>query len=157
MDFSKRIGKLKKEAYRAFKKMYKDAEEEELYLYISSPYRSYSRQKTLYTNYSNIDGTKEADKYSARPGYSEHQTGLAFDLGTASNHNINDFASSNEFEWVNKNAYKYGFILRYPYGKTYITGYIYEPWHYRYVGIDVATYIYKNNITFEEYYAYFLK
>lgn len=150
-------GKLKKEAYDAFKKMYADAKDEGLYLYIASPYRSYDRQKTLYTNYVTIDGTKEADKYSARPGYSEHQTGLAFDLGTASNHSINDFSSSNEFKWVKKNAHKYGFILRYPYGKTYITGYIYEPWHYRYVGVDVATYIYKNNITYEEYYAYFVK
>lgn len=149
-------GKLKKEAYDAFKKMYEDAKDEGLYLYISSPYRSYDRQKSLYNNYVNIDGKKEADKYSARPGYSEHQTGLAFDLGTASNHSINDFSSSDEFKWVKKNAHKYGFILRYPYGKTYITGYIYEPWHYRYVGVDVATYIYKNNITYEEYYAYFV-
>ena len=150
-------GKLKKDAYNAFKDMYNDAQKKGLYLYISSPYRSYDRQNTLYTNYSNIDGTTNADKYSARPGYSEHQTGLSFDLGTASNHSINDFEKSEEFKWVKKNAHKYGFILRYPYGKTYITGYIYEPWHYRYVGIDVATYIYENNITFEEYYAYFIE
>ena len=149
-------GKLKKNVYNAFKEMYNDAKDEGLYLYISSPYRSYNRQKTLYTNYSNKDGSKEADKYSARPGYSEHQTGLSFDLGTASNHSINDFVNSKEFLWMEKNAHKYGFILRYPYGKTYITGYIYEPWHYRYVGVDIATYIYENNITYEEYYAYFI-
>lgn len=150
-------GKLKKEAYEAFKLMYNDASKEGLYLYISSPYRSYSTQKVIYNTYSAKDGKNKADTYSARAGYSEHQTGLAFDLGTASNHSINSFADSKEFKWMQKNAHKYGFILRYPYGKKYLTGYIYEPWHYRYVGIAAATYIYEHNITFEEYYAYFVK
>ena len=136
--------------------MYNDAAKNNLYLYISSPYRSYNRQNVLYNTYVKKDGESKADTYSARPGYSEHQTGLAFDLGTAENHDINEFVESKEFKWMKNNAHKYGFILRYPYGKKYITGYIYEPWHYRYVGIDAATYIYNNNITFEEYYAYFV-
>ena len=150
-------GYLTKTAYNAFIEMYNDALKENLHLYIASPYRSYNRQNTLYTNYVAYDGVKEADTYSARPGYSEHQTGLAFDLGTTSNHHIDQFENSKEFTWVKKNAHKYGFILRYPSNKEYITGYIYEPWHYRYVGIAVATYIYENNLTFEEYYAYFVK
>ncbi len=79
------------------------------------------------------------------------------DLGTSSNPNINDFEKSKEFEWMKKNAHKYGFILRYPENKEYITGYMYEPWHYRYVGIEAATYIYEHNITYEEYYEYFIK
>lgn len=150
-------GKLQKETYEAFKLMYNAASKEGLYLYISSPYRSYNTQKFLYNTYSKNDGKNKADTYSARAGYSEHQTGLAFDLGTASNHSINSFAESKEFKWVQKNAHKYGFILRYPYGKKYLTGYIYEPWHYRYVGVDAATYIFEHDITFEEYYAYFIK
>lgn len=149
-------GKLQKEAYDAFKLMYDDAYKNGLHLYISSPYRSYNTQKTLYNAYSIKDGQKKADTYSAKPGYSEHQTGLSFDVSSANNHSINKFSQTNEFKWIKNNAHKYGFILRYPYGKKYITGYIYEPWHYRYVGVEAATYIYKNNITFEEYYAYFV-
>lgn len=151
------VGQIKKEVYDAFKKMYNDAKEENLYLYISSPYRSYERQNTLYSEYVSGDGVIEADTYSARPGHSEHQTGLAFDLGTSTDHYIGNFKNSKEFRWIKENGHKYGFILRYPYGKTYITGYIYEPWHYRYVGVEVATYIYENNITYEEYYEYYVK
>ena len=145
-------GEIKEEAYQAFLELYEEASKEDLHPYISSPYRSYNRQNQLYTNYSNKDGINKADTYSARPGYSEHQTGLAMDLGTSNNTNINDFENSKEFEWMQKNAHKYGFILRYPKGKEYITGYMYEPWHYRYVGVEAATYIYEHNITYEEYY-----
>lgn len=150
-------GQIKDITYNAFIEMYNAAAKENLYLYISSPYRSYSKQSSLYTNYVNSDGQKNADTYSARAGYSEHQTGLAIDLGTASNHSINAFKNSQEFTWMKKNAHKYGFIMRYQEGKEYITGYIYEPWHYRYVGVEIATYIYKHNITYEEYYEYFIK
>ncbi len=132
-------GEIKEEAYQAFLELYEEASKEDLHPYISSPYRSYNRQNQLYTNYSNKDGINKADTYSARPGYSEHQTGLAMDLGTSNNTNINDFENSKEFEWMQKNAHKYGFILRYPKGKEYITGYMYEPWHYRYVGVEAAT------------------
>ncbi len=148
---------VKEVAYNAFIEMYNAALKENLHLYISSPYRSYSRQSTLYNNYVKRDGKKEADTYSARPGFSEHQTGLAMDLSTASNHSIDDFEKSKEFTWTVKHAYEYGFILRYPKGKEYITGYIYEPWHYRYVGKEVAKYIYEHDITYEEYYEFFVK
>ncbi len=150
-------GQLNQEAYQAFIEMYNDASVLGLYPYIQSPYRSYNYQNTLYNNYVKKDGKKEADTYSARPGFSEHQTGLAMDLGTSKNHSIGAFENSEEFKWISQNAYRYGFILRYPEGKEYITGYQYEPWHYRYVGKEVAQYIYDNQITYEEYYEYFIK
>lgn len=150
-------GQVSEPTYNAFIEMYNAAANDGLYIYISSPYRSYSRQNTLYTNYVSNDGKSNADTYSARPGHSEHQTGLAIDLGTATNHSISSFKHSKEFTWTKKNAHKYGFILRYPEGKEYITGYVYEPWHYRYVGVEIAKYIYDHNITYEEYYEYFLK
>ncbi len=144
------------EVYEKYKLMWEDASNNGLSLYINSPYRSYNTQNYLYNNYGKRDGYTLADTYSARPGYSEHQTGLAFDV-TSRTTNFDTFASSKEYEWLQDNAYKYGFILRYPKGKEYITGYQYESWHYRYVGIEVATKIKELNITYEEYYAYFIK
>ena len=91
-------------------------------------------------------------KCSAKPGHSEHQTGLAVDI-MGSNNDYNLFAESKEFEWMKNNAYKYGFILRYPEHKENITGFKYEPWHYRYVGKDVAKYIYENKLSLEEYFS----
>ena len=88
---------------------------------------------------------------SARKGHSEHQTGLAVDVSDIFGE-YDDFANTKEFEWMMDNAYKYGFILRYPKYKTDITGFKYEPWHYRYIGIDMAKYLYNNNLTLEEYY-----
>ena len=149
-------GQLEKTVYEAYKNMWNDAKKEGLTLYINSPYRSYNVQYSLYHNYGKRDGYALADTYSARPGFSEHQTGLAFDVTSLST-NFDTFAYSNEYEWLQENAYKYGFILRYPKGKEYITGYQYESWHYRYVGVEAATYIKENNLTFEEYYAYFVK
>lgn len=112
-----------------------------------SGFRSYSRQKTIYNNYVKMDGQAKADTYSARPGNSEHQSGLAFDVGE-----INDnYGSTPAGIWLTKNAHNYGFIIRYPQGKTHITGYKYEPWHIRYVGKNHATNIYNRNITLEEY------
>ena len=136
--------------------MWQDAYNEGLYLYIRSPYRSYNTQNNLYERYAAQDGYDEADTYSARPGYSEHQTGLAFDV-TSKSTTLGTFENTEEFKWMKNNAYKYGFILRYPKGKENITGYIYESWHYRYVGKDVAKYIYENDLTFEEYYEYYVK
>lgn len=147
---------LESKVYEQFKLMYEDAIKNNLSLFINSPYRSYSTQESLYNNYVKRDGIVSADSYSARPGYSEHQTGLAFDV-TSKSTNFSNFAYSKEYTWLQENAYKYGFILRYPKGKEYITGYQYESWHYRYVGQDVAQKIKDLNITFEEYYAYFLK
>jgi len=95
-------------------------------------------------------GQEYADLASARPGHSEHQTGLAIDI-MGSNEDYNKFEESVEFEWMKNNAHLYGFILRYPKGKENITGFKYEPWHYRYIGKKVATIIYNENITLEEY------
>ena len=92
---------------------------------------------------------KKADTYSARAGSSEHQTGLAVDINTASSRA--NFQNTKEYKWLINNSYKYGFIERYPKGKTNITGYKYEPWHYRYVGIEAASIIHEKGITFEEY------
>ena len=134
----------------AFNKMQAAAKVDGLNIYISSGFRSYSYQKTLYNNYVNRDGVTAADTYSARAGHSEHQSGLAFDVNT-----INDsFANTEEGKWLNDNCYKYGFILRYPNGKSDETGYQYEPWHFRYVGVELAEKLYNNGnwITVEDYF-----
>lgn len=146
-------------AYEAFKQMADDAKEENLTLYITSPYRSFQTQKSLYQRYCNQDGQKLADTYSARAGYSEHQTGLAADIVSGPNQSLASFEDTKEFYWMKENAHKYGFILRYEEGKIKekITGYQYEPWHYRYVGIEVATKMKELGITFDEYYAYYIK
>lgn len=135
---------------KAFKEMQADASSIGLNLYISSGYRSYEYQKKIYNNYVSLDGVSAADKYSARPGYSEHQTGLAFDLNT-----IDDsFANTAEGKWIANNCYRYGLILRYPKGKEDKTGYQYESWHLRYVGVDLASKLYNDGdwITMEEYF-----
>ena len=134
----------------AFNNMQAAAKADGLNIYISSGFRSYSYQKTLYNNYVNRDGVVAADTYSARAGHSEHQSGLAFDVNT-----INDsFANTEEGKWLNDNCYKYGFILRYPKGKSDETGYQYEPWHFRYVGVELAEKLYNNGnwITVEDYF-----
>lgn len=139
-----------KETQNAFNEMKADASKLGLNLWLASGYRSYSFQKSIYNNYVNMDGQAAADTYSARAGHSEHQTGLAFDLNTITS----AFAYTNEGKWVDSNCYKYGLILRYPKGKDSITGYMYEPWHLRYVGVELATKLYNNGdwITLEEYF-----
>ena len=134
----------------AFNKMQAAAKIDGLNIYISSGFRSYSYQKNLYNSYVNRDGVVAADTYSARACHSEHQSGLAFDVNT-----INDsFANTEEGKWLNDNCYKYGFILRYPKGKSDETGYQYEPWHFRYVGVELAEKLYNNGnwITVEDYF-----
>lgn len=136
------------ETSNAFNEMQADAQALGLNLYISSGFRSYSYQEGLYNDYAYRDGQAEADTYSARPGHSEHQTGLAFDLNT-----IDDsFAYTEEGKWVAENCHKYGLILRYPKGKETQTGYQYESWHLRYVGNELAQKLYNNGnwITLEE-------
>ena len=145
-------GQMEKEAAKYFKMMSDAAKKDGIKIYNVSGYRSYDTQKKLYNNYVLRDGKEKADTYSARAGTSEHQTGLATDVNSIST----SFDTTDAFKWLSKNAYKYGFILRYPKGKEYITGYMYEPWHYRYVGIDTAKIIYEKNITYEEYYATYL-
>ncbi len=139
----------------SFEFLAKKAEEEGYNIRAVSTYRSYSYQTDLYNNYVTQDGVEEADKYSARAGFSEHQTGLAVDVDNRET-DFNNFENTKEFHWMIENAHKYGFILRYPKEKEFITGYMYEPWHFRYVGVEIATYIYQNNLTYEEYYFKFI-
>ena len=137
------------EAKEALNRMFADAKaEKNLDMWVCSGFRSYNVQKNLYNNYVKRDGVKNADRYSARPGYSEHQTGLAFDINYADSR----FAGTEQAIWLAENAYKYGFILRYPEGKEHITGYKYEPWHYRYIGVENATKIFSSGLTLEEYF-----
>ena len=141
---------LTSETQNAFNRMRDDAKALGLNLWLSSGYRSYWDQKIIYNNYVARDGQTNADTYSARPGHSEHQTGLAFDLNT-----IDDsFTYTAEGKWVHDNCYKYGLALRYPLGKESITGYMHESWHMRYLGVELATKLYNGGdwITLEEYY-----
>ena len=142
-----------REAVVAFKNMYEAAKKEGLGLVINSSYRSYQDQEEVCNTYKNLYGEGYVSRYVALPGFSEHQTGLAFDIGSTSS---KVFAESKEYEWMKENAYKYGFILRFTKSNAYITGFRSEPWHYRYVGKKIAKYIYENDISFEEYYAEFL-
>ncbi len=137
--------------------MWHAAKKEGLTLIVTSSYRDYELQNNLYINYKNIHGEEAADTFSAKPGYSEHQTGLALDIVTYGSELNEDFSETDEYKWLQENAYKYGFIERYPLGKEHITGYKFEPWHYRYVGKEVATKIKELNITFDEYYHLFIK
>ena len=156
VQFAYGDNEIKKEVYEKFRSMYNDAKKEGLYLIITSSYRDYKFQKELWDSYANQKGDEWADSVSARAGYSEHQTGYTLDIVTY-NANMSSFETTDEFKWLQDNAYKYGFILRYPKDKEDITGYSYESWHYRYVGKDVATKIKKLGITFDEYYAYFIE
>jgi zinc D-Ala-D-Ala carboxypeptidase len=134
----------------AWRTMQADASSQGLNIYIASAYRSYSYQVNLYNSYVARDGKAAADTYSSRPGNSEHQTGLCFDLNS-----IDDsFGDTAEGRWVNDNCYKYGFCIRFPKGKDAYTGYQYESWHLRYVGKDLAEKLYNNGawISLEEYF-----
>ena len=143
-----------KAARSAFNQLAAAAKQEGIHLTAFSTYRSYDYQVGLYNRYVKRDGQAAADRYSARPGYSEHQTGLAFDIGEVGKQNdwaSNRFANSAGGKWLKDNAHRFGFVMRYPQGKEHITGYMYESWHFRYVGTDHATKIYQNNQTIEEY------
>ena len=131
---------LDKEAWEAWSRMKADATSLGLNIYIASAYRSYSYQSGLYNGYISKYGNKEADTFSARPGHSEHHTALAFDLNSVTT----AFAATSEGKWVNNNAYLYGFIIRYPENKNHETGYMYEPWHLRFVGLKLAKDLYNN-------------
>ncbi len=144
-----------KEVLEQYKKMFNAAQEQGLELIISSSYRSYEEQKETYEFYEQTKG-ENVKNYASLPGYSEHQTGLAFDIlkiGVLTD----DFDQTDEFKWLINNSYKYGFILRYPKEKEKITKFDYESWHYRYVGIEAAKIIHDENITLEEYYAYYIE
>jgi D-alanyl-D-alanine carboxypeptidase len=141
---------LRKQAKEAFENLSNDAKALGYRIIAVSAYRDYDYQEKLFNYYVNEKGLEYALRSSAKSGHSEHQTGLALDV-EGSNKDYNKFEESIEADWMKKNAYKYGFILRYPKGSENITGFKYEPWHYRYVGIKEAKYIYENNITLEEY------
>lgn len=143
-----------KEARAAFNEMAAAAVLENIRLVAFSTYRSFERQQELYTRYVNNDGQEAADRYSARPGHSEHQSGLAFDIGeeNAEQHFAREsFGETAAGKWVAEQAHSYGFILRYPEGKEKITGYMYEPWHFRYIGKEKAQAVHESGLTLEEY------
>lgn len=135
------------ETQSAFAGMRGAASSSGLNLYISSGFRSYETQRDLWNRTAAREGAASADRSVARPGHSEHQSGLTFDINTVAA----SFAHTPEGRWVRDNAHHFGFIVRYPEGKEHITGYIYEPWHLRYVGVDVATHLYRTGLTLEEY------
>lgn len=139
-------------AKEAFEELSEAASKENYTVLAMSSYRSYQYQYNLYNRYVSTDGVEAADTYSARPGYSEHQTGLAVDVYNGKE-DFTNFEKTKEYNWMQDNAYKFGFILRFPKDKVLETGYQYESWHYRYVGKEIAKYIHDNNLCFEEYYA----
>ena len=144
--------KLRKEAYEKFKEMCDASRKDGVKFYAESAYRSYDYQNIIYKNYINENGQEKADKYAARPGFSEHELGLALDLA-----NIWTITTKGEeYKWLTKNAYKYGYIIRYKEEWEDITGYSAESWHIRYVGVKAASVIQKENITYEEYYAKYI-
>ena len=155
--YARDSAKLQNIAYDNFIIMADAMKELGMTIKVTTGYRSYSFQSTLYNNYVKADGVVNADTYSARPGFSEHQLGYSADVTNENNVSFVQFENTPEYRWLKDNAHKYGFLLRYPKGKEYITGYQFESWHYRYVGVDIATYIYENDLTYEEYYAYFLR
>ncbi len=135
-------------ADNAFSDMQRSASSDGISLWVVSGYRSYSLQDYLFRRYSSERGQEAAERVSARPGHSEHQTGLAFDVNTTSA----AFAGTPEAQWLAENCWRFGFVVRYPEEKEDITGYSYEPWHIRYVGAELAAELYENNWTLEEYF-----
>ena len=134
-------------------KLFKDAKAQGFTLILTSGYRSYDTQSSIYNSNIKNKGETWTSQFSAKPGQSEHQTGLALDISSVSQGGglYQSFGDTEEGKWLAKNCANYGFILRFLDGKDDITGYTYEPWHFRYVGVEVAKYIMENNLTFEEY------
>ncbi|WP_429608034.1 M15 family metallopeptidase [Bacillus albus] len=143
---------LRKEAAEALENLFRLASQEGIQLNAVSGYRSYDYQKRLYENNVKRKGQEHTDRFSAKPGHSEHQTGLTMDVSAKSANNELElsFAKTKEGKWLKENAHRAGFIIRYPKEKENVTGYAYEPWHIRYVG-DIAEKIYKEKLTLEEY------
>lgn len=136
------------EAMDAFYDMQAAAAADGISLWILSSFRSYEDQDVIYNRYVAQDGRDAADTYSSRPGHSDHQTGYTFDLNSLEQ----DFQYDPAGQWLDKNCYKYGFIIRYPKGKESSTGYMYEPWHVRYIGVDLATKVTQSGLSLEEYF-----
>ena len=143
--------RLRAEAATKFEEMANTMKNEGLKIYAGSTYRSYDYQLGLYNRYVAQDGFEEAETYSARAGYSEHQLGLAVDILNGRWSYLSE--TDKEYEWLINNSYKYGYILRYPRDKEYVTGYVFEDWHFRYLGVELATKVYESNLTYDEYVA----
>ncbi|MFC0213062.1 D-alanyl-D-alanine carboxypeptidase family protein [Paenibacillus chartarius] len=154
--FKEKIDKrmLRSEAAQALEQLFAGAKKDGIQLYGVSAYRSYATQKSLFSSYVKTHGEKEAGQFSAQAGQSEHQTGLAIDVGDGNPKcDVQDcFADTKAAKWLAANSAEYGFIIRYPKGKESITGYQYEPWHIRYIGVDAAKEIAERGITLEEYF-----
>lgn len=141
--------------YNAFIAMANAARNEGITLVLTSGYRTYEEQKKIYDDTVAQKGEQYALDYAAKPGTSEHETGLALDIFTYGGV-METFHTTATYAWLHANAYKYGFIERYEEGKKYLTGYDPESWHYRYVGVDTATKVKEEGITYDEYYAFYL-
>ncbi|ATP39945.1 peptidase M15 [Solibacillus sp. R5-41] len=154
--FNEKIEKrmMREEAAKDLEKMFHAANQQNIHLAGVSAYRSSQTQTVLFNNYVERDGIEKAKTYSAVPGTSEHQSGLAIDVsGSDGSCAVADcFADTEEAAWLEDNAHKYGYIIRFPKNKENITGYQYEPWHIRYVGVNIATELYNQGLTLEEYY-----
>ncbi|WP_433922452.1 M15 family metallopeptidase [Paenibacillus taichungensis] len=145
---------MRKEAAEALEKLFAGAKADDIELRAVSGYRSYQRQVSIYNNNVKTKGKEYTDRVSSVPGHSEHQTGLAIDVSSPSVGNAIEevFGTSKEGQWLAEHAAEYGFIIRYPQGEEAITGYVYEPWHIRYVGTDLAPDVVKSGLTLEEYF-----
>lgn len=144
-------------AYDKFLELWQAANDQGFYLMVTSSYRDYESQKEIYDYRVSTWGERKADETAARPGHSEHQTGLVIDMTSKTEPLADSFTDSEAYKWLKENAYKYGFIERYPEGKTYLTGYNPESWHWRYVGLEAAKTMHDEDITFDEYYAFYVE
>lgn len=142
---------LRKEAAKAYEKFVEAAKKQDLEIVAIATYRTYEYQFGLWSYYKELYGEEYADTYYARAGQSEHNSGLAIDI-TFNDHPFNEIEKYDGYDWILKNMHKYGFILRYPEDKVEYTKYGYESWHMRYVGKELAKYLYENNLTLDEYY-----
>lgn len=147
--------KAEEETYKAFIEMANSAKQDGYTLILTSGYRTHEYQSSLYENMKSQRGEEYADKYAARPGSSEHETGLSLDILTYGG--LTDtFKDTETYKWLHTHAHEYGFIERYPEGKEYLTGYAAESWHYRYLGKELSKKVYDEGITYDEYYAFYL-
>lgn len=157
--FKKKVEKrkLREEAGVALEKMFEAAKRDKIYLSGVSGYRSYATQMAVFNRYVKRDGYEKARRYSAVPGTSEHQTGLAIDVSGSNGKcaAASCFANTKEAKWLDRNSANFGYIVRYPKGKEHVTGYKYEPWHLRYVGSGIAKDMKRRNLTLEEYFGIF--
>jgi D-alanyl-D-alanine carboxypeptidase len=152
-DRSKTTRYMRAEAADSFHQLVDKAASENIELKMTTAYRSYDFQKILFDSYVKKEGEEAANKYSAKPGQSEHQTGLSVDVSSpsAGYQLSDDYGETKEGAWLAEHCHEFGFIIRFPKGKEEITGYQYEPWHIRYVGIAAAKEIYEKNLTLEEF------